>query len=278
MPFSYRGEASDHEANHANPQHGLTMIQPHLIVTAQASRFAEPAKGSFDYPTFGQDFETFGVVAPPYDFQMQLAERPQLFDPLDQSAQVAAIGPDDLQPSKHLDQRANQILGGGAILDGGTGNHYAQHQPERVHRQVAFAALDLFARVVAGFSSLIGSFDRLAVNDRGRRCHLSAFGLAQPVAQGVVNKGPSPILAPLAKVAVDRLPWTEILGQEPPRTTGPDFVADRVEQRAPIQLKRTPTFAFAGFGLRDQGLDLVPFFIGEIGRIFDWMRLHPSYL
>jgi hypothetical protein len=146
----------------------------------------------------------------------------------------------------------------------------------RVHRQVTFAALDLFSRVVAAFAGLIGGFDRLAVNNGGRRGHLSAFGLAQPVAQGVVNKGPSPILAPLAKVTVDRLPRTEILGQKPPRTTGSDLVADRVEQRAAIQFERTPAFAFARFGLGNERLDLVPFFISKVRGIR--MRLHPSYL
>src|SRR5664280_201755 len=95
MVVSYCGEPPDHEANHANPQHCLAMIEPHFIVGAKPPRFAEPAEGSFDNPAFGQDFETFGVVAPPHDFQMQFAKGPQLLDPLDQSAQVTAIRPDD---------------------------------------------------------------------------------------------------------------------------------------------------------------------------------------
>jgi len=87
---------------------------------------------------------------------------------------------------------------------------------------MTFAALDLFSRVEAAFLDLIRRFDGLAVNDRGRRCHLPAFSLAQPVPQSVVNKAPSPILTPLAKVAIDSLPRAEILGQEPPSTAGAD--------------------------------------------------------
>jgi hypothetical protein len=37
---------------------------------------------------------------------------------------------------------------------------------------------------------LIGSLDRLAVDDRSRRRHLTAFSFAQPVAQSIVDKGP----------------------------------------------------------------------------------------
>jgi hypothetical protein len=130
MVFSCGREASDHDANHANADHRLAMIQPHLIVGAQAPRFVEPAKGSLDNPALGQDLEALGPVATPHDFQMQSAAGPQLFDPLDQRAQVTTIGPDDLQPPKPLDQRPDQTLGRIAVLNGGAGNHDGQHQSE----------------------------------------------------------------------------------------------------------------------------------------------------
>ncbi len=69
---------------------------------------------------------------------MQFAEGPQLLDPPNQRPQITAIRPDDLQPAKQVDQRANQIPGGGAYPGGGAGDHYAQQQPQSVHRQMAF--------------------------------------------------------------------------------------------------------------------------------------------
>jgi hypothetical protein len=50
---------------------------------------------------------------------------------------------------------------------------------------------------------LVGRFDRLAVNNGCRGGHVAAFGETQPIAQGVVDERPGPILAPLAKVAID---------------------------------------------------------------------------
>ena len=278
MPSSYRGEAPDHESNHANPQHGLTMIQADLIVGAQAARFAEPAEGSFHDPAFGQDVETLGVVAPPHNFQMQFAEGPQLFDPMDERAQVAAVGPDDLQAPKAFSQCADQSLGRVAVLDCCAGNHDGQHQSEGVHRQMAFAAFDLFSRVVAAFSGLIGRLDRLAVNNGGGRGHCLALRPTRPVAQGVVDEGPRPILAPLAKVAIDGGPRAEVLGQQPPGAAGTHHMEDGVKQGASLQFDRASAFAFAGLGFGHQRLDLVPFFISKIRRILDRMRLHPFYL
>ncbi len=94
MAISYSGKASDHEANHANPDHGLAMIQAHLIVSAEAARFVKPAKGPFHNPALGQHPEALGLVATAHDFQMQFAEGPQLLDPLNELAQIATIGPD----------------------------------------------------------------------------------------------------------------------------------------------------------------------------------------
>src|SRR6266567_2427870 len=68
----------------------------------------------------------------------------------------------------------------------------------------------LFARVVAALAGLIGDLDRLTVNDRGGRCDLSPFGLAQAISQRVVNEPPSPILRPAPIVTIDGLPGTKV--------------------------------------------------------------------
>src|SRR5258708_30731610 len=93
-------QTSDHESNHANANHRFAMIDTHFIVAAQAPRFKEPAKGSLYQPAFGQNLEAFGSITPPYDLQLQFAIRTQLFDPVNQLAQIAAIGPNDLQSAK----------------------------------------------------------------------------------------------------------------------------------------------------------------------------------
>src|SRR5947209_3865298 len=95
-------QASDHDTNHANSEHRLAMIYPNLVVAAQPARFVEPAKGSFDDPSFGKNLESFDLVATPHDLQFEFAVGPELFDPLHQSSQIAAVGPNDLQPSEQI--------------------------------------------------------------------------------------------------------------------------------------------------------------------------------
>src|SRR5580692_6899820 len=109
--YSFR-QSSHHQADHANPQHRLAMVDANLVVATQTPGFEKPTKGSFYNPAFGQHFKTFDVIATPHDLQFQLAIGTKSFDPAHQSAQIATVGPDDLQASKHLDQSFDQCFGG----------------------------------------------------------------------------------------------------------------------------------------------------------------------
>ena len=254
------------------------MIDAHLIVATQAAGLDQPAKCPLNDPALGQNLETFSSVTSAHNFQPQLAERAKLLNPLDQGSQVAAIGPDNLDSPIHGHEQWDKILGSVAILDRGGCDHNRQNQSQAIHREVTFAPQHLFACVVATLSCLIARLDRLAVNDGRSRGDLAFLGPAQPVAQRVVNKPSGPILGPLSKVAIDRLPGTEISGQQSPRATRADHIENSVDQIATIQRDRSSTLSFSGFWGRNKRLDLVPFFIGQIGWIISWMRLHPSHL
>src|SRR5580692_1210743 len=185
--YSFR-QSSHHQADHANPQHRFAMVDANLVVATQPPRFEKPTKGSFYNPAFGQHFKTFDAITAPHDFQFQLAIGAKLFDPSHQGSQIAAVGPDDLQASKQIDQSFDQAFGGVPILHGSRSDHNGQHQAQGVHRHMPFAALDLFARVIASLACLIGRFNRLAVNDSRRRNHLAPFGFAQDVPQRVMDE------------------------------------------------------------------------------------------
>src|SRR5881396_2636146 len=98
------GQTPEHDANHANPNHGLAMIHAHFIVAAKAPGFVEPPESSLYDPALGKNLETFGAVTAANDLQAQFPKGAQLLNPLHQCAQVAAIGPDELQAAKHADQ------------------------------------------------------------------------------------------------------------------------------------------------------------------------------
>src|SRR6266404_8468785 len=272
------GQASEHKTNHTNANHRFTMIYSNFIVAAQAPGFKEPAKGSLHQPAFRQNFKTLGSITPSDDLQFQFAIGTQLFDPRNQLSQIAAIGPDDLQSAKEVHQSLDQRFGGVSILHGGAGNHQAQDQTQRVHRQMALAALDLLARVIAAFSRLIRCFDRLAVHNGRRRRDVAPFGFPEPISQRVVNENPRPILAPLSVIAIDGLPIGKIARQKSPSAARSHHIEDRVDHTSTIVLDGPPTFSLSRLGSRHERLDVIPFIVSKVRWITSRMRLHPVHL
>jgi len=182
------------------------MIGAHLVISAQASGFEEPRESSFDNPALALNMKPFSAVRRLHDVQTELAPRSQGFDPGDQTALVSSVCPNDLQPSEGADQYRQEALGSHTILHACLTDPYAQQQAQRVHRQMALAALDLLARIVAAGTTLLGRLNRLAVNNSRSRRRPAPTRLAQAIPEPIVDKLPGPVLAPLAKIAIDRTP------------------------------------------------------------------------
>ena len=98
MP-SHCCQTADHDPNHANAYHRLTVVQANFIISAQAPRLEQPAERAFYHPSSGQDFETFDVVTAADNLQSQFTEGAQLLHPINQGSEITAVGPDDLQSS-----------------------------------------------------------------------------------------------------------------------------------------------------------------------------------
>src|SRR5260370_23987256 len=254
------------------------MIHAHFIVATKAPGFVEPPESSVYDPALGKNLETFGAVTAANYLQAQFPKGAQLLNPLHKGTQVAATRQDELQAAKHADQELDQPLGRIPILYGGRRNHNRQNQSQTIHRHVPLASGDFLARVVAALSALIRGFNRLAIDDGGGRRNVAAFGLAHVVAQGVVNKCPSPILAPASVITVDGLPRTKVPGQQSPGTASANHVKHRVDQAATVQRGRSPTFALSGFRSWYQQFDIFPFFATQVSWISSRMRLHPIHL
>src|SRR5437867_7136569 len=137
--FSYSRQALEHETNHANSNHRLAMIQADLIIAAEPARLVEPTKSSLYDPPLGQHLETLGSGTSAHDLQPEFAEGTKLLHPLNQSSQVAAVGPEVLQSPIGAYQELDQALGGIAVLHCGGGDHNRQDQSQGVHRHMAFA-------------------------------------------------------------------------------------------------------------------------------------------
>src|SRR5439155_12802754 len=96
---SYSCQAPDHDSDHTNPNHRLAMVHANHVVPTEPTGFDKPAERSFDYPPLGQDLET--SITASHDLQAKFTERTELLHPFNQGSQIAAIGPDDLQPAIH---------------------------------------------------------------------------------------------------------------------------------------------------------------------------------
>jgi hypothetical protein len=74
---------------------------------------------------------------------------------------------------------------------------------------------------------------------------------------------PGAVLAPTPKVMIDELSRREVMGQEAPCTTAAHDLKDTVQD-----LPRGVLLGLAsGLGVGHQGLDHVPRFVAEVGRV-----------
>lgn len=116
-----------------------------FVVLGEPSGPMEPSEVAFDDPAFGQHMKALLIAA--FDDLDGVAEH--LFGPVDQCAGVAAIGEnpgDALEPAEQPHQHGTRP---DPVLDAGRMDHDGQQISLRVYRDVALAALDLFAGVVA---------------------------------------------------------------------------------------------------------------------------------
>ena len=115
-------------------------------VLGQSAAAVEPGDGAFDDPTLGQDDEPMGVAALD-DLRgpgSGVGDRLGGFRPL-----ISGVGEDALDERKgaaRLPQNLAQTI---AILNVGGVDDDAQQQAERVDQDVALAARDLLAGVIA---------------------------------------------------------------------------------------------------------------------------------
>jgi hypothetical protein len=189
------GKAAKHGRDHGNVKEGFGMLRSGLIVADQAALLDEPAEGSLDDPAAVEYLESFGVVRALYDLQMEAAAGSQGFDPGDQRAGIASIGPDLGQAAVPIDEAPQQGLGPITVLFIGGADVDSQQQAQDVDQDMAFASRGLLTRVIAAQPALVADLDGLTVEDGGGGAGLTAVGLADPGAQGVWTRSQMPCLS-----------------------------------------------------------------------------------
>ena len=116
-------------------------------VARQAAATADPGERSFDDPAFRKNLEALGGIGALDDLDLPFA---RFGDGVGHPwSLIAAIGIDALDEGKAAAGFAQHGARAVAVLDVRGMDGDAQQQAERVDQNVALAALDLFARVVA---------------------------------------------------------------------------------------------------------------------------------
>ena len=147
-----------------------------LEVLGEPSIAVQPSQCALDHPAARYDIETArtsraldNLQGPPTD---PLQSRREL------GAGIGTVGEDVTQPGEGVADGREHRGGAVAILDVGGVDLSGNQQACGVGEDVAFAALDLLARVKAPWTAAFRGLDRLAVDDAGRWAGLAPLGLA----------------------------------------------------------------------------------------------------
>jgi hypothetical protein len=175
-----------------------------FIIADQSPLAHQPAEGGFHDPTARQYGEASGIIGAFDDFDRQLGT--ESLDPLSKSLPgAAAIHPQEAQPSEPTQRPAQNQLCAVAFRGAGRTHGHAEHQSQSIHQQMALAAFDPLAGVIANLAAVASGFDTLTVQNCRRGSAALAVSFSDQRAQGIVEHGPLVILYPLPEDAVMRL-------------------------------------------------------------------------
>ena len=138
-------QASEHDADHGQPDEGGDGARVSLEIARQAAIAADPSQGSFDDPALGQDDEFVQFVAlDDLDHPMAGAGSGSC----DAWSLIAGIGEDALDEGEKaagasIENQPRSV----AVLNIGRMDDDVQQEAERIDKNMALAPGDLLARI-----------------------------------------------------------------------------------------------------------------------------------
>jgi len=127
--------------------------------------------------------------------------------------------------------------------------------------------LTFFFPIVAAFSACFGRCDGLGVQNADGRLRVAIQRLSRQFAQRIIDGDKGSIAIPFVKIVSNRTHWRNIVRTHAPLAPGAMVGAQRVDDRAVIDVGRATA---AGRRGGDRRRDSGPRFIGQIGRILGW--------
>ena len=143
--MSCPGQASEHDADHCEPDEGGDSAGISLEIARQAAIAADPGQGSFDDPSLGQDDEFVQFIA--LD-DLQHPTTGAGSRSRGARSLIAGVGEDALDEGEEaagasIENQPRPV----AVLNVGGMNDNIQQEAERIDKDMALAPGDLFARI-----------------------------------------------------------------------------------------------------------------------------------
>ena len=139
-------DSSEHRGGSCDADEGLGDVGALLEVADEAAVLDQPAEGALDDPSAWQRLEAWQGAGPLDDGQCEVG---LLLRPCHELAGVSAIGEHGLDEAPKASRGTQQRLGSVAVLDAAGVHLNFEQAAVCVGQDVALAARDLLARVVA---------------------------------------------------------------------------------------------------------------------------------
>ena len=227
-------------------------------VLGEAAVAAEPRQRPFYDPTAGQDFEALGGIGSLDDLDGPFADAAQGFAQL--VAGIATIGEQVPEPREPVDDFSEQQRCPVTILDIGRVDQGVDEVALGVGQDMALAALDLLARIIATRAAALGGLDALAVDDAGAGRGFTVMDFAHDHQQRMVQRLPQPVVAPQVKPAPDGRYRRKAWWQHPPRQAATQQIQDRLDDPPHRPFAGSPDMRWR----RQKRPQKCPFGIGQI--------------
>jgi hypothetical protein len=128
-----------------------------------------------------------------------------------------------------------------AVLDVGGVDHGVDQIALGVGQDMALAALDLLARIIAARTAGFRGFDALAVDHPGTGRGFAPGRLAPDQEQGMIERQPQPVVPPQVEPAPHCRDRRKARRQHPPRQTAAQQIQDRLDNPPQRPLAWSPT-------------------------------------
>jgi hypothetical protein len=122
-------QATHHEMDHRDPDHGFTRLGSVLIILRSAAGTTEPGEGLLHDPALWQQQEALDPVRSFDHNESDLPPGSSPPDPGDELPRIRLIGPDHTQTGPTVPHDLQQGHGPVTVLHAGRGDHYREKEP-----------------------------------------------------------------------------------------------------------------------------------------------------